>query len=187
MKRVSVIGISGSGKTHVALRLARILECPHIELDALYHQSGWRPMEDSLFRARLEETTAGDAWVIDGSYRDWVSEGVVWKRADTVVWIKLSKMATMRQLAQRSARRAVYREELWNGNREDLRKVLSLDPKRSILADVWERYARYNEQFEAYRKDPRFAHLTFVVLTNRGHVDDWLAQIECDHATLHAK
>jgi dephospho-CoA kinase len=42
MQRISIVGNSGSGKTTVARQLAAILDVPHIELDAIFHQPGPR-------------------------------------------------------------------------------------------------------------------------------------------------
>ena len=45
MERIAVIGTSGAGKTTLARRLAGSLDVPHLELDAIYHQAGWEPLE----------------------------------------------------------------------------------------------------------------------------------------------
>jgi cytidylate kinase len=43
--RVVVVGNSGSGKTTFALRLAQALDLTHVELDSIYHQPGWTPLD----------------------------------------------------------------------------------------------------------------------------------------------
>ena len=53
MRRVSVVGVSGSGKTTTARALARRLGVPHIELDAIYHQADWTPRTRDDFRAEV--------------------------------------------------------------------------------------------------------------------------------------
>ncbi len=58
--RVAVVGLSGSGKTTVAAELARILGCPHVELDALHWGPGWSEAEPETFRAAAEAATVGD-------------------------------------------------------------------------------------------------------------------------------
>ena len=61
--------------------------------------------------------------MIDGSYRSKLGDLVV-ARADTVLWLDLPRRVWLPRLLWRTARRAVLREELWNGNRETLGGVL---------------------------------------------------------------
>src|SRR5581483_12474962 len=69
VKRVAVMGGSASGKTTTAKRLAEILGVPHVELDALNHEPGWREAPVDVFRARVLAACSGDGWVVDGNYR----------------------------------------------------------------------------------------------------------------------
>ena len=36
-----------------------------------------------------------DAWVVDGNYEAVVSDGPIWRRADTVVWLDVPKRVAM--------------------------------------------------------------------------------------------
>lgn len=68
IRRVAVVGTSGSGKTTFAGRLAERLGLPRIELDALHWEPGWRAVEPARFRERVEAVTSAETWVIDGNY-----------------------------------------------------------------------------------------------------------------------
>ena len=74
-----MIGVSGSGKTTLARQIARTLALPHVELDALYWEANWQAASRPVFRGRVQEATAGDAWVVDGNYSQ--SRDIVWSRA----------------------------------------------------------------------------------------------------------
>jgi adenylate kinase family enzyme len=41
-QRIAVVGTSGAGKTTFAARLAALLDCRHIELDAFQHGPNWQ-------------------------------------------------------------------------------------------------------------------------------------------------
>ena len=59
--RISVQGTSGAGKTTLARRLAARLGVPHIELDAINWQPGWRGLNEdapALFAARVAQALA---------------------------------------------------------------------------------------------------------------------------------
>lgn len=85
VQRVSVVGVSGSGKTTVARELAARLSVPHIELDAIYHQPGWAGLPAEEFRSRVADLVAAQGWVIDGNYS--AVQPLIWQRADTVLWL----------------------------------------------------------------------------------------------------
>src|SRR5262245_45561170 len=50
MLRISVVGNSGSGKTTIASAIAATLGVPHLELDAVSHQTDWQPSDTDEFR-----------------------------------------------------------------------------------------------------------------------------------------
>ena len=60
VRRVSVIGNSGSGKSRLAQRLAETLGVPYIELDAIHHLADWEAIDPETFLARVAEITATD-------------------------------------------------------------------------------------------------------------------------------
>jgi len=77
VRRASVVGVSGSGKTTVARALAGRLNAPLVELDGLMHQPGWVPKPEDQFKQEVEQATAQDKWVVDGNYRQVVIDGPV--------------------------------------------------------------------------------------------------------------
>jgi adenylate kinase family enzyme len=159
MDRVSVVGNSGTGKTTLARQLARRLDAPCTELDAIFHQPGWTELDATEFRRRIGVLVAEPRWVIDGNYTQ--VRDVIWTRADTVVWIDLPRALVLRRVLWRTARRVVTRKPLWNGNRERLREALSWQPERSIIRWSWTQHTVYRDRYEAAKHDPAFAHLAF--------------------------
>ena len=160
MQRVSVVGNSGSGKTTLARALGRAMGVPHLELDGIYHQPNWEPLDRDEFRRRVGEFIAAGRWVIDGNYS--AVRDLVWARADTVVWLDLPRRRVMRQLLWRTIRRGALRRELWNGNREQLASLFKADPQESIVRWAWTRHHAYRERYLTASRDPANAHLTFV-------------------------
>lgn len=161
MQRISVVGNSGSGKTTVAARLAAALGVPHLELDSVFHQPGWQPLETGEFRRVVSEFAASPGWVVDGNY-DKVRD-IVWDLADTVVWIDPPRHTVMRRLIARTFRRMVTGAELWNGNRERFRYLLNRE--ESILIWAWTSHHKYRSRYLSAQADPRNAHLEFIRVT----------------------
>jgi adenylate kinase family enzyme len=163
--RVSVVGNSGSGKSALGRALAARLGVPFVELDALHHQSGWRPAPVDQFRAQVDAATATDGWVVDGNYS--AVRDLVWARADTVVVLDLPRHAVMRQVIWRTVRRVALRVELWNGNRERWRNLFTRDPQESVIAWAWHRHSVYRDRYRAAVNDPQWRHLTFIRIQSR--------------------
>jgi adenylate kinase family enzyme len=180
VRRLSVVGNSGAGKSHLARRIAEVLDVPYVELDAMYHLAGWEPIEPGEFLARISEIAATDAWVIDGNYRVGVVEGPVWERADTVVWLDLPRRTVMRQVIARTTRRIARREALWNGNRERFRSVLTLDPRESIVLWAFTQHTKYAERYAGAMTSARYTHLHFVRLRTRAEIDEWVDRLAAE-------
>jgi adenylate kinase family enzyme len=167
--RVAIIGSSGAGKSTLGQALAARLGCPFVELDAIFHQANWTPLEDEVFRARVAEQVAGERWVVDGNYA--AVRPLVLARATDVVWLDLPKAIVMKQVIVRSLRRVIDRRPLWNGNRERLRAWLDADhPIRYAWRKFDERRRHSIELFAS----PELAHARLHRLRNHAEIDRFL-------------
>ena len=179
MKRISVVGSSGSGKTTVARRLAEALGVPHVELDALHWGASWSAATAAELSERVSAATTGEGWVVDGNY--WSKIGPqVWTTADTVVWVSPPRWRTMWQSVTRTVRRAATRQELWSGNRESWRGLRFWRGEESVLWWAWTTYARTQERYAGAMADPRWEHLTFYRLRTRREIERFLAQVAAE-------
>ncbi|MFD0200205.1 MULTISPECIES: adenylate kinase [Saccharothrix] len=168
VRRIVVLGVSGAGKTTLARRLARVVDGPHVELDAIQHGPDWSMPPPDEFRARLAEAAEGPAWVVDGNLAALTAD-VLWHRADLIVWLDLPLWVALPRLARRSTARIVRRTVLWNGNRERLGFLVGRD---SVLAWAVKARRRYLAEYP-----DRLARtgVPWVRLRSRAGVARWLA------------
>jgi hypothetical protein len=123
-QRIAVVGTSGAGKTTLSARLAEVLDCPHIELDAFQHGPNWQPATVEELRERTDRVTAGERWVSDGNYE--AVRDLTWGRADQLVWLDYERPLIMFRVIRRSVWRAITRKPMWNENREARRAAAQL-------------------------------------------------------------
>ncbi|HEY8393255.1 MAG TPA: adenylate kinase [Thermaerobacter sp.] len=175
-RRIVVVGTTGSGKTTAARRLAAILGYPHVELDALHWEPNWTPAPLEIFRHRVREITRAGYWVVDGNYSQ--VRDVLWPAADTIVWLDYALPVILGRLLRRTTRRALLREELWNGNREDIvRSFLSRD---SILLWALRSYRRRRREYPALFTRPEYGHLRVIRLRSPRETDTWLRAVAAE-------
>jgi len=150
--RIVVVGTSGAGKTTLARRIAALLGVPHVELDAINWQSGWRDLarhDPEEFVRRVNAAIEAEAWVVDGNYgpvRD-----RIWQRATHLVWLDYERPVIMARVISRTLFRAVLRTELWAGNRERWRQMLRPSHPIRWAWNTWERRRRETAERLAQR------------------------------------
>jgi adenylate kinase family enzyme len=175
VERISVVGSSGSGKTTVARALASRLAAPHLELDSVFHQPGWKQLDRETYQQRVRSFTAGPRWVIDGNYVSLGVADVVWARADTIVWLDLPRWLVMAQLVPRTLRRVLAGTELWNGNRERWQNMLNRRPEENVMLWAWTRHAKVRARYDAFSRDGTWAAHQVHRLRTRGEVARFLS------------
>lgn len=174
LRRVVVVGSTGSGKTLFAQRLAERLDAPAVELDALHWGPNWTMAEVDVFRERVREALAGERWVADGNYSK--ARDIIWSQADTLIWLDLPLPLILWRLLRRSVRRAISQEELWNGNRETFRgQFLSRD---SLLLMLFPSRAQQRKTYPRILQQPEYSHLRVLRFRRSREVERWLATVE---------
>lgn len=172
-RRVAVVGTAGSGKTTLARKLARLLDVPHVELDAIHWGPNWTAAPQEIFAERVEEALAGECWTTDGNYGN--VRPIVWRRADTVVWLDYPLPLVMTRVTRRTLQRSIGHVELWSGNREELSKALF--GRDSIIWYALSTYRRRRRQYPLLFRQPEYAHLHVVHLRSPRAARAWLASL----------
>ena len=168
MRRVLVAGVSGAGKSTFARELAQRAGLPFHEMDALYHGPGWTRL--ASFEDDVAAIASGDAWVFDShGYKE--VRDLVWSRADTVVWLDLSRPVVLARVLRRSYDRAAHGVETFNGNTETFRAWL--DPEHPVQWSM-RSYAARGRDLRARFEDPAYAHLRRVRLASPRAAARWL-------------
>lgn len=173
MKRISVVGTSGSGKTTIAGKLAEVLRIPHVELDSLSWEADWTPAPRDVFRSRVREAINADRWVVDGNYGE-DARDLILERADAIVWLNYSLPVIIHRLVRRTFRRAIFGEECCNGNRENLSRAFSHD---SIILWALQTYKRRRAEYPPQLAALEQRGVRTIRLHSPKEADRWLIRL----------
>jgi adenylate kinase family enzyme len=165
MRKIIIIGTTGSGKTTLANSISKKLGIPHIQLDHLFWKPNWQQSTDEEFLSKIKkELSPNETWIVDGNYAR--TNHLTWNDADTVIWIDLPFFLTFYQNFKRSVIRAITRQELWEGtgNKESFLKMFSKD---SILLWLIKTYGSNKKRYVIRISDPTYSHINFHRLCSR--------------------
>ena len=101
-KRILILGPSGAGKSTLARRIGARLGLPVVHLDTINWNPGWVQTEVGLFRQRVAEAAAREAWVMDGNYTTHLDLRL--PRAEAVIWLDLPRYIYFPRAVWRSIR-----------------------------------------------------------------------------------
>lgn len=115
MKRVLVIGVSGSGKTYFAKRLAEILSIPVVHLDSIFWNENWVEEDEDVVTQKIQAEINKDMWIIEGYIEPLSAERLA--AADQVIYLDLPGRASLRGgLSRMIKHRKTPRPEMPAGN-----------------------------------------------------------------------
>ena len=173
LKKIAIVGSSCSGKTTLSKILEVRLRLKRIELDAINWQPGWQELDYAEFREIVNQEINVEEWIVDGNYNSRLN-GSVLEGADTIIWLNLPFLTVYGRLFCRLYQRIVVGEELWNGNRENIRSTLF--EKDSLLYWIPQRYWRNQRNYRRFFNRPEHVK-KLVELTEASSIDAWLATL----------
>ena len=168
------MGNSCAGKSVFGERLEAALQVPFVDLDALNWQPDWVSLGETdpgKFESLLAKATAGDAWVVAGSYSRF-SQRVFWPRLETVIWLDLPMHLLLWRVFRRSWTRWRSKELLWGTNYERFWPQLMVWKKEDSL--VWwivTQHERKRRDMRLYMSEPRWRHIRFLRLGSSAEVE----------------
>lgn len=175
MRRINVIGTTGSGKSHFSRALAKRLGVDYIQLDQLHWKPAWVESTTEEFLGKLASKVAASSWVIDGSYSK--ANVLKWRYADTIIWLDYSFVRTFYQLFCRTIERIRTRQEVWpgTGNIETWRGTFGTSD--SILVWCLRTYAKNRRAYRALQLSHQYRHIRMVRLRSPREASEFLAGV----------
>lgn len=138
-------GVTGSGKSTAAERIAARLGVPCHLADELTWEPGWTPVAPEEQRRRFAAIAREPEWVLDTAYGAWLD--VVLPSVQLVVGLDYPRWFSLQRLIRRTAARVVDKRPICNGNVETVRAALGRD---SILRWHFRSFARKRDRMRSW-------------------------------------
>jgi adenylate kinase family enzyme len=154
---------------------------PLVELDALNWEPNWvglNTRDPAEFERRIRDATAGDAWIVAGSYTEF-SQRAFWRRLETVIWLDLPLRVLLARTLRRSWRRWRSKELLWGTNYERFWSQLMIWRKEeSLLWWVATQYRRKRRNMIERMANEEWAHIRFIRLTSAEEIERFTSALQ---------
>ena len=167
MRRVSIIGSGGAGKSTLARQFGDITGLPVIHLDREFWRPGWTETPKPEWKSRVEELVKGDEWIIDGNFGGTMEIRLA--AADTVVFLDFPRVLC----TFRAIKRAVtYR----NRTRPDMGPGCNEKFDLEFLRWVWQFPGKTVPAIEA-RLAKLGTHVKLIRLCSPKEVEFFLSEV----------
>jgi adenylate kinase family enzyme len=174
-KRIVVVGVTSSGKSTLAEQLAKRFNLSYIELDALHWEPNWQGAPLEVFRARVEEATQAERWIVAGNYR--IARDLTWRKAEVIIWLDYPFLTVLWQLTRRTFHRWWTQELLWGTNRESLWDHFRLWSKDSLFNWLFQTYWKRKREYPMLLSQPEHQHLRLIRLKSPKETTEWLERL----------
>lgn len=128
VKRIVIVGVSASGKSTFARKLATRIKLPVIFMDSIMWNPGWNYIGDEETVRRLDEVSSQESWIIEG-YISKQARTFVFERADIIIYLDYSPIVSSLRYLKR-----------WWKHRHDPRPELEGCPEKfdfKFLKLIW--------------------------------------------------
>lgn len=158
MKKILVIGNSGSGKSTFARKLHRATGLPLFHLDLVWHLPDKTNISREEFDTRLEEILALKEWIIDGNYQRTLQRRIT--ACDTIFLLDYPVEVCLAGVAERIGKE---RPDMpWQETEFDPEfRQWILDFPNTQLPDIYRLLDQYRDQKQ------------IIIFTSREEADAW--------------
>lgn len=97
---IIVVGNSGTGKSTLSKKIARITDYPLMHLDSVWHTTDYSDGAKLWFKQQQLLFMKQDNWIIDGNYSGTMDLRI--PQADVIIWLKLNRYRSLVRVVKRS-------------------------------------------------------------------------------------
>jgi adenylate kinase family enzyme len=166
-RRVLIYGVTGSGKTTLAARLADATGIDWHSVDDLSWEPGWVAVPDDEQRRRIQHICSRPEWILDTAYGKWLDLPL--GHAQLIVALDYPRWFSLQRLIRRTVTRTLSRRLICNGNRESWRGLFSRD---AIIVWHFRSFSRKRQRIRRWSGDA--AAPPVLRFTSARQAEQWL-------------
>jgi hypothetical protein len=167
-RRVLIYGVTGSGKTMLAARLADTTGIQWHSVDDLTWEPGWVEVPSDEQRRRIQQICQRPEWILDTAYGKWLDLPL--RYTQLIIALDYPRWFSLQRLVRRTVTRLFDRRLICNGNRESLRGLFSRD---AIIVWHFRSFNRKRQRILRWCSDP--AAPPVLRFTSSRQTEEWLS------------
>jgi len=163
MKRIYILGTSGSGKSHLAEILSKKLKIKQFDLDDIYWIKKYtkKRSEENKKKLLSEILKNNKKWIIEGNLTTFVDEAV--KKADEVIWLDIHPLVMSYRVIRRSLTRMRKDADDFKGMKLLLGDIRKYKRKGGM-------YHKHKELLGKHKKE-------FILIQNKRQLNRYLKEL----------
>lgn len=166
VKKILIIGCSGSEKSTLAEKMNKITRIPVIHLDNIYWEENWERVPDEKSFESLNEELNKDRWIMEGNYNSTLEYRI--KFCDVIIFLDISRVTCLFQIFWR---KLISR----NHKRSDMAKNKAKFWDYEFLKWVWN-FGKINRQnYYSIMSDSK---QKFYILKSKKEIQAFLRELE---------
>lgn len=99
VKRITIVGGPGTGKTTLAQKLGTIFNLPIIHIDGINYTPNWEKVEKEKRDKLILEKIKNEKWISDGNYSSTLKERI--EKSDLIIWLDYSGFDSIKGVLSR--------------------------------------------------------------------------------------
>jgi adenylate kinase family enzyme len=168
MKKVLVIGSSGSGKSTFSRRLGAATGLEVVHLDKLFWHRDWVETPKDEWRKVVADVCRKDSWIIDGNYSGTMDVRIPF--CDTVIFLDFPRTVCVSRILKRVA---FYKK----GSRPDMAEGCDEKFNWEFIKWTWDYPTRSKPRVEKLLEKVR-NEKTIIRLTSNRDVENFFVNLE---------
>lgn len=161
VKRISIIGGSGTGKTTLSNNLGELLNLPVYHIDAIHHLKDWQIRDKDERDKIILEKVSEEEWIIDGTYRSTLEERL--KRSDLIIYLDYSTLSAVKGAVGRYIK----------NHGKEKPDIPGCNERMSFDFLMWVFNWRKNKRKEVIEKIEKVDENKLLIFKNRRKLNKW--------------